>query len=189
MEIRIIEQNESEWESVLSHLKRTNHIRWITKNGVLEKDVSVIAAVISVNEVIGHISLLKRKILIPSLPVEELKDGSGTILYENFVMTFFVEEPFRRRGIGESLQKKAIELTREMGLFQLRSWSSNDKTENYILKLKLGFAFNPGHCYVEETGQYIPGGYFTINTKNDWEEKCLRKKKLKKSRGNSTPKI
>jgi len=93
-----------------------------------------------------------------------LKDINENTLYENFVMSFYVEQKFRKRGTGEHLQRKAIEITRNMGLFQLRSWSSDDKIKNYRLKIKLGFSFCPGHNYVEKTKQYIPGGYFTINT-------------------------
>jgi hypothetical protein len=57
------------------------------------------------------------------------------------------------------LQLAALEKTRELGCFQMRSWSSLDKPANYQLKLSLGFGFHPE---VQDTasGLKVSGGYF-----------------------------
>ncbi|MEJ2758757.1 MAG: GNAT family N-acetyltransferase [Anaerolineales bacterium] len=88
-----------------------------------------------------------------------LRDADGKPLYETLVETFFVDSPHRRRGHGRDLQLAALEKTRELGCFQMRSWSSLDKPANYQLKLSLGFGFHPE---VQDTasGLKVSGGYF-----------------------------
>lgn len=81
-------------------------------------------------------------------------------LWESFVQTFQVEEASRRQGLGTALEQAAIALSRELGCYQMPSWSSFDKVANYAVKFQLGFAFCPGTFIVPRTGKQIPGGWF-----------------------------
>ena len=83
----------------------------------------------------------------------------GEPLTETFVQTFFVNEGFRRRGLGELLQLEGLSVTDQLGAYQMRSWSSLDKPVNYQLKLKLGFAAHPA-IYETDSGLKVSGIYF-----------------------------
>ena len=61
--------------------------------------------------------------------------AEGKTLTETFVQTFFVDEGFRRHGLGERLQLEGLAVTRALGAYQMRSWSSLDKPVNYQLKI------------------------------------------------------
>jgi hypothetical protein len=75
------------------------------------------------------------------------------------VQTFHVNETNRRSGLGERLQQHALTVTRDLGCYQMRSWSSLDRDANYLLKLKLGFAAHPA-VYKTESGLEVSGIYF-----------------------------
>ena len=64
-------------------------------------------------------------------------------LIEAKILAFGVPEAYRRRGIGTQLQQAAVVRARELGCYQVRSWSLAGYTANYQLKLKLGFATQP----------------------------------------------
>ena len=64
-------------------------------------------------------------------------------LREGYVEAFGVLPEHRRRGIGEALQAHAIEACRQIGCYQMRSRSPMTSTENYALKLKMGYAIQP----------------------------------------------
>lgn len=70
---------------------------------------------------------------------------AGKPLREGYVEAFGVLAAYRRRGIGQRLQERAIELCRERGCYQIRSRSPITSVENYTLKLKLGYAIQPSH--------------------------------------------
>jgi GNAT superfamily N-acetyltransferase len=113
--------------------------------------------------VVGHISLRRQAITIPAVPGQAATgiNRQGQPLEELFVQTFAVDEAYRRRGYGRVLQISAVELARDAGCYQMRSWSSLDHEENYALKLSLGFAICPA-VYVTESGASINGVYFVM---------------------------
>ena len=119
---------------------------------------------VEADQVIGHISVRVQNLVIP--PIEwnagqehVLRRSGGDPLRETFVNTFAVDETHRRQGYGRALQIAALNLTREQGCYQMRSWSSLDKTANYALKISLGFAVLPA-VYRADSGQQISGAYF-----------------------------
>lgn len=69
--------------------------------------------------------------------------SAGSVLREGFVEAFGVLPGYRRQGIGQELQAKAIAFCREQGCYQIRSLSPVTSTENYSLKLKMGYAIHP----------------------------------------------
>ncbi len=76
-------------------------------------------------------------------------------LTEAKILAFAVLETYRRRGIGTRLQQAAIQHARDLGCYQVRSWSTVDKVANYQVKLKLGFCAQPQHRDSGEQGYYF----------------------------------
>ncbi len=116
---------------------------------------------------VGNLSLVLQDITSP--PTEwshdrgyerTLRAADGTPYRETFVETFMVEEAYRRRGYGRALQRAALGLSRELGAYQMRSWSSLDRAANYALKVSLGFAVHPAVQHAARTGEPISGVYF-----------------------------
>jgi len=67
----------------------------------------------------------------------------GALLREGYVEAFGVAPGFRRRGIGRRMQEEALSLCREKGCYQIRSRSPVSSTENYALKVNMGYAIHP----------------------------------------------
>jgi len=116
------------------------------------------------DQVVADLTLLKCPIEVPSSEWAGdrdrlLRDESGQPLYETFVQTFHVAEEHRRKGYGRALQLEALQVTKELGCIQMRSWSSLDKPANYQLKLSLGFGFHP-EIQQTASGLKVSGGYF-----------------------------
>ena len=82
--------------------------------------------------------------------------NDNSALTEAKVLTFAVDSPHQRHGVGSRLQLAAVSAARELGCFQIRSFSSGSNVANHALKLKLGFAVVPdpresdpnGLCFV-----------------------------------------
>jgi len=68
---------------------------------------------------------------------------SGEPLVEAKILAFGVLPDRRRRGIGRRLQIAAIESSRALGCYQVRSYSDGHHPENHRLKLALGFCAHP----------------------------------------------
>jgi GNAT superfamily N-acetyltransferase len=137
--------------------------RWALDDGQPAPDAYFLG-VMDADQVIGHISVRVQNLVIP--PTEwsagqdhGLRGPAGEPLRETFVNTFAVDETHRRQGYGRALQIAALDLTRELGCYQMRSWSSLDKTANFALKISLGFAVFPA-VYTTGSGQPISGAYF-----------------------------
>lgn len=62
--------------------------------------------------------------------------------------------PSSRHGAMEGLR-----LTKDLGAYQMCSWSSLDRQVNYALKLNLGFAVCPA-VYETDSGLKVSGVYF-----------------------------
>jgi GNAT superfamily N-acetyltransferase len=91
------------------------------------------------------------KVLPPPLPVTR----------EAFIDIIEVHADFRRQGIAARLVELSIERARDNGAYQIRAWSSEDKTEAVPLWKRLGFGLCPAVIY--PPGQEIRG-YFVART-------------------------
>lgn len=166
------------WLACFAHLERIDMLRWvIDERGLLHKGLHLLSA-IEEGQVVGHLSLRRQPIVAPATVwsggVETpIVRSDGTPLEELFVYTFAVDEDFRRRGIGRALQLAGLELARELGCYQVRSWSSLDKTANYALKIGLGFAMHPA-VYTTESGISVSGVYFIKTVADSPPEKATR---------------
>ena len=160
-----IRPDDSHWATLVDYFKDCDQAQWVLNKDDQPRhtDMSFLAVVVD-GQVVADLTLLKRPIEVP--PSEWagdreriLRDASGQQLYETFVQTFRVDESHRRKGYGRALQLEALEVTKELGCIQMRSWSSLDKPANYQLKFSLGFGFHPE---IQQTvnGLKVSGGYF-----------------------------
>jgi RimJ/RimL family protein N-acetyltransferase len=160
---RIDRQCESLWADFLRYLG--DRVRWIRDGEDFKPGLHVIAAVKEDEaRVIGHIALVQQTIEIPSDPPVRVR-LHGEELEELFVQSFRVEEEYQNRGIGKRLQQEAFELAKQRRCYQLRSWSSRDKDENYAVKLGLRFGAHPGfEHHPELSDPFVYGIYFVLPT-------------------------
>ncbi|MFN2146554.1 MAG: GNAT family N-acetyltransferase [Anaerolineales bacterium] len=165
MKIHQLTPASPEWALFTAHLKAVNDAEWVLDEDDLPKQENLFffAAIVDRN-VVGSISVIRQEITIPETEWaadrdRTLRDPEGNPYYEILVHTFRVEKAHRRKGYGRALQEAALNLARETGCIQMRSWSSLDKQANYALKLSLGFGFHPE---VQQTasGLRVSGGYF-----------------------------
>ena len=82
---------------------------------------------------------------------------NGVQLTEAKIHAFAVIENARKQGIGTALQKQAIYRAKELGCYQLASYSSYGREANYHIKLSLGFGAQP-----EVHGDNSQGVYFIM---------------------------
>lgn len=81
----------------------------------------------------------------------------GETLVEAKIHAFAVHPAFRQQGIGTALQKHAIRRAKQLGCYQLASYSDYGREANYHVKLSLGFAVQP-----EAHGEHEQGVYFLL---------------------------
>ena len=164
MAVERITPQDALWPECANHLKRVNMARWvIARDGGLDEGLVCLGHV-DAGKVIGHISFRVQPIVCPATEWsggEEMPvlGADGQPLTETYVYTFGVEDKYRRQGIGRDLQLAALDWTRRLGCYQMRSWSSTDKDANYALKIGLGFAIHPG-TYETASGYPVSGVYF-----------------------------
>ena len=161
-EIREITPEQATWTALVEHLHRVTMARHALVDGAAKPETYYLGACID-KQVIGHISIRQQPIIIPASPLTDnvslpLQHNHQS-LAETFVQTFAVEVDHRRQGYGRALQQAALDLTVQLGCYQMRSWSSADKLANYALKLSMGFAVFPA-LYPMPGGQPISGAYF-----------------------------
>jgi ribosomal protein S18 acetylase RimI-like enzyme len=78
---------------------------------------------------------------------------------EGYIDIIEVHKDFRRRGIARQLIELCLERAREKDVYQLRAWSSVDKTEAIQMWKALGFALCPATTYPQ--GQEVKGYFVT----------------------------
>lgn len=81
----------------------------------------------------------------------------GVLLTEAKIHAFAVREDARGQGIGTALQVQALRRAREIGCYQVASYSSYGRDANHHIKLSLGFAAQP-----EVHGDNHQGVYFLM---------------------------
>lgn len=151
------------WQAYLDHLARVKMLSSLTAEGEPHGD-GFYLGVMAAEQVVGHLAFRRQTLSVPASELTHgqemaLTDGQGAPLFEAFVQSFAVEAAHRRQGVGRALQERALGKARELGCYQLRSWSSAGKHENYALKLSLGFAALPA-LYPLPGGAPISGVYF-----------------------------
>ena len=80
---------------------------------------------------------------------------------EGYIDIIEVRQGFRRKGIATRLIELSVERAKEQGAYQLRAWSSEDKTEAIPMWKAFGFGLYPATVYPME--QEVRG-YFVTKT-------------------------
>ena len=162
IEIHQITAEDALWPALTDHLQRVMMARHALTDGAARPDTYYLAACTD-DTIVGHISIHQQPLIAPASYLTQNEEKTlkrhSQPLSETFVQTFAVEEDHRRRGYGRILQQAALDLTVQLGAYQMRSWSSADKQANYALKLSMGFAALPA-LYPMPGGQPISGVYF-----------------------------
>jgi ribosomal protein S18 acetylase RimI-like enzyme len=78
---------------------------------------------------------------------------------EGYIDILEVHKVFRRRGIAKQLIAIAMERAKEKGAYQMRSWSSLDKTEAIPMWKAIGFGLCPATTFPK--GQKVRGYFVT----------------------------
>jgi GNAT superfamily N-acetyltransferase len=81
----------------------------------------------------------------------------GVPLTEAKIHAFAVREDARGQGIGTALQEQTLRRAKELGCYQVASYSSYGRDANHHIKLSLGFAAQP-----EVHGDNDQGVYFLM---------------------------
>jgi GNAT superfamily N-acetyltransferase len=152
------------WDSMVALMKKHKDSHEVLDEDDQPKPGVHFLVAVEDDNVVGYITIKLQYIVIPATErsggeEKPLTYANGTHLKETFVQTFAVAEEYRRQGHGRDLQIEALNLTRGLGAYQMRSWSSSDKDANYALKLHLGFSVHPA---IDEPkpGLKISGVYF-----------------------------
>ena len=164
MTVEVFTPEHPHWPAYVDHMGRANMARWTVDAAGLPLQPLHFLGVMEGDSVIGHISLRHQPLVCPA---SEWSTGMDPIVYgtegepltELYVYTFAVDEAHRRQGVGRALQRAALDLTRDLGCYQLRSWSSLDHPDNYRLKIALGFAMHPA-TFKTDSGLEVSGVYF-----------------------------
>ena len=82
---------------------------------------------------------------------------------EGYIDILEVHQDFRRKGIATQLIDETLERAQEKGVYQVRSWSSLDKTEAIPMWKALGFGLCPATTFPK--GQEVKG-YFVVKLLN-----------------------
>ncbi len=77
--------------------------------------------------------------------------------FDWYIDILAVSKDYRRRGIASQLIGMAVQRAREAGVYQIRSWSSEDKIEALPMWKALGFGLCPATSYPQ--GKEVKG-YF-----------------------------
>jgi GNAT superfamily N-acetyltransferase len=65
------------------------------------------------------------------------------VALETYIDLLEVEPEFRGRGVATRLIQMALAHAKSLGHYQIRAWSSEDKTETIPTWARLGFGFHP----------------------------------------------
>lgn len=154
------------WLAFVIHLGRHDMARHaLDDDGAPQPNLHYLAAALG-DQVVGNLCLRHQPITFPKAGEETgpvpLLGPSGEPVTELFVCTFAVDADYRRQGHGRELQIAGLALARELGCYQVRSWSSLDKTANFALKMSLGFALHPAVEVFAPGGPPISGAYFVM---------------------------
>lgn len=79
--------------------------------------------------------------------------------YEGYIDIIEVLAEFRRQGIATKMIDISAERARKRGVYQLRAWSSEDKTEAIPMWKALNFGLCPATVY--PSGQEVAGYFVT----------------------------
>lgn len=128
------------WQELSTLIEQLGQTRWVTFNATWHLSTHMLVAA-TPERVVGFLRYVIQNIgAEEDLPPVTRKDN---ILHEAKIIAFGVTPDKRRQGIGRALQEHLIQKCRTQNCFQIRSYSDTANSENWQLKLSLGFAIHP----------------------------------------------
>ena len=141
--IQIVTSDSSAYQQLLNTATQLDQARYI----IAAPDVaafSVLLGAFTPEQCIGFL-----RFVIQVIGQDEQRPAiigpHGQALTEGYVEAFGVLPLYRRQGIGEALQRFAMDYGRDQHCYQMRSRSPLTSVENYGLKIKMGYAIHPSH--------------------------------------------
>lgn len=137
-ELRIESWNESSprWAELVELFDTQDQLRWVLPDEERLRPSSEVLAAVADDEPVGFLVFLIQEIG----PPDNCPAFGQT---EAKVVAFAVRTEYRRRGIGTALQRRALEVARQLGCYQVRSVTDVWRDQNRQLKLALGFGVHP----------------------------------------------
>jgi GNAT superfamily N-acetyltransferase len=140
------------WSELVACIDSENQSRWVF-NDYFEQFPRYFLVALHENQVVGFLMFFLQPIG-PEADCTPLHIH-GSWLIEAKIIGFGVRRTHRRQGLGQELQEYAIRRTRELGCYQIRSYSESHNVANYQLKLRLGFAAVPESRSDDKKGTYF----------------------------------
>ena len=79
--------------------------------------------------------------------------------FDGYIDTIEVKKEYRRYGIGRKLVEIAESTCKDKNIYQIRAWSSEDKTEALLMWKSLGYAMCPARIMVGKNEIKVNGYY------------------------------
>lgn len=124
------------WAELVELLDAQEQRRWVLPDEQRLRPSSEVLVAVADDRPVGFLVFLVQEIG----PPDNCPAFGKT---EAKVVAFAVRADYRRRGIGTVLQRRALEVARQLGCYQLRSVTDVWRDENRQVKLALGFAVHP----------------------------------------------
>ena len=150
------DENHARWQEFLQCLEKAapDQVPFVLGERYREYP-SVLLVALQSNVVVGFLRFVVQPIgpeaKCPPLYLDGLR------LTEAKIHAFAVLDGSQGQGIGTELQRQAIHRARELGCYQVASYSSYGRDTNHHIKLSLGFAAQP-----EVHGDNQQGVYFIM---------------------------
>jgi GNAT superfamily N-acetyltransferase len=131
------------WAELVALFESQDQLRWVLPDEERLRPSSEVLVAVTDERPVGFLVFLVQEIgppdNCPALGETEAK-----------VVAFAVHPDYRRHGIGTALQRRALEVARQLGCYQLRSVTDVWRHENLHVKLALGFGVHPTVRRVED---------------------------------------
>jgi GNAT superfamily N-acetyltransferase len=142
------------WQELVSLFAAEDQLRWVLPDETELRPATHVLTALVGEEPVGFLAFLVQEIgpadSVPPLGLTEAK-----------VIAFGVSRPSRGRGMGTGLQRRAFDLARELGCYQVRSVTEAAREENVRVKVRLGFGAHP---VIRHVGAEDRPGYVFVRT-------------------------
>ncbi len=138
--IKIWDETHPRWSELMQLATAVSQDRWMTIRFDWHLSSHMLVALQS-DQIVGYLRLVQQEI------GADMERPSVTFnanpLIEAKVMAFAVAESHHNQGIGHMLQNAAIRKAKQLGCYQMRSFSNGTKPANHHLKISMGFGIHP----------------------------------------------
>jgi GNAT superfamily N-acetyltransferase len=136
-------EDDPRWAELVELFDTQEQLRWVLPDEKRLRPSSEVLVAVADERPVGFLVFLVQEIG----PPDNCPAFGQT---EAKVVAFAVRAEYRRRGIGTALQRRALEVARQLDCYQLRSVTDVWRDENRQVKLALGFGVHPTVRRVED---------------------------------------